>query len=64
MYLLMIVIAFVFASYTFVAEEVKNIKQKSSNKKNKSCCNDEKQKNDSLYRDINNKLKQQHIPKF
>ena len=42
---LMIIVGFIFATYTFIAEEVKPKKMK----KNHSCCNKEKTKKDTVF---------------
>ena len=57
---LMIIVGFIFATYTFIAEEVKPKKMK----KDHSCCNKEKTKKDTVYQNINKQLIDQHIPKF
>lgn len=60
MQMLMIIVGFIFATYTFIAEEVKTKKMK----KDHSCCKKEKPKKDTVYQNINKQLREQHIPKF
>ena len=57
---LMIIVGFLFVTYTFIADEVKPKKMK----KDHSCCKKEKPKKDTIYRDINKELREQHIQKF
>ena len=56
----MIIVGFILATYTFIAEEVKHKKMK----KDHSCCKKDKPKKDTVYRDINKELREQHIQKF
>lgn len=60
MQILMLIVVFIFATQTFVADEVKPKKMK----KDHSCCKKEKPKKDTVYLDINKALREQHIQKF
>jgi hypothetical protein len=60
MQILMLIVGFLFATQTFIADEVKPKKMK----KDHSCCKKEKPKKDTVYLDINNALREQHIQKF
>lgn len=60
MQILMLIVGFMFVTYTFIAEEVKPKKMK----KDHSCCKKQKPKKDTVYLDINKALREQHIQKF
>jgi len=60
MQILMLIVGFIFVTQTFIADEVKTKKMK----KDHSCCKKEKPKKDTVYLDINNALREQHIQKF
>jgi hypothetical protein len=60
MQILMLIVGFLFATQTFIADEVKPKKMK----KDHSCCKKEKPKKDTVYLDINKALIEQHIQKF
>ena len=60
MQILMLIVGFIFATQTFIANEVKVDKCK----KKSSCCKKEKPKKDTVYLDINKALREQHIQKF
>jgi len=60
MTILMLIVGFLFATQTFIADEVTPKKMK----KDHSCCKKEKPKKDTVYLDINKALREQHIQKF
>ena len=60
MQILMLIVGFLFATQTFIADEVKPKKMK----KDHSCCKKEKPKKDTVYLDINKALREKHIQKF
>lgn len=60
MRILMLIVGFLLATQSFIADEVKPKKMK----KDHSCCKKEKPKKDTVYLDINKALREQHIQKF